>query len=648
MTVSEQNDFFGRQNELAFLEQACLLDGPDVMGLYGLAGIGKSSLLEQFLKRLAEQNQQSIFFDCQLIAPTPAAFLLALSQQLAIKANTIEQLIAVLDEATTPLLLILDQFESFRLLETWLRCDFMPKVQSKIRLIFAGRIKPDNQWLIHCPKNCVFKCLKLETLSTIEAAAYLTSVGLTEESASVINQFSDGHPLALRLASAVILEQPTRQINTASFDNTIQTLADYFVDDIKDPKLRQAIEATATVRRVSETVLAGMLNVADASNIYHQLSEIEFIECRSDGLSLHDVLKNAIVFSLKAKSPRRHSEYRNRAWRVLKIEMQTASSSTFWRYTADIIYLIDNPVIRDAFFPANDHREYSVEPAQADDFDAIMNIVRRHEPQSSHGSYQHWWQTLPETFYKVKNSDDKIVGFYCLINPEQLDASELKKDPVIDYWWQDLQKRTVQAKRPCALFVRRWLSIEEGEALSGVQAACWLDIKRAYMAMRPNLHYVYMAIEDVMPFASIAKDLGFVILSKQITLNGRPLTTAFLDFGEASFEGWISRTLMHEIESAGEKASLPYWFDKHAHQVILNQKRRDLTPLEFGVLSTLIANEGIAITRIELLDKVWDIHYDGASNVVDTVVASLRKKLLNKASFVQTVRGVGYRYQGQH
>jgi hypothetical protein len=646
MTILKQNHFFGREKELAFLDLVRLQDGPDIIGIYGLAGIGKSRLLEQFLKQRVKNNQQSVFFDCQLIEPTPCAFLFALSGQLAIEATSLEQLKVALEEVTIPILLILDQFESFRLLDSWLCCNFMPTMQSKIRMIFAGRIKPDNQWLIHSPRNCIFHSLRLETLSTYEAKAYLSAVGLDDDSASIINQFAEGHPLALRLASLAILEQPARQINAASLENAIQTLANYFVDDIKDAKLRQAIEATATVRRVSETVLAGMLDIADGSEIYHQLTEIEFIECRCDGLSLHEVLKNAIVFSLKAKSPRRQSEYRNRAWRILKIEMQTASSSTYWRYIADIIYLIDNPVIRDAFFPANDNNEYTVQPAEIADFDFIMAIVKRHEPQSVHASYIHWWHLLPETFHVIKNSEDKIVGFYCLINPEQLDVNALGMDPIIDNWWQDLQKRTVNDKRPHTLFVRRWLSFEDGEALSGVQAACWLDIKRIYMAMRPNLHHVYMTVENEMPFASVAKDLGFVLLPSRITFNERSYTTAFLDFGEGSIDEWMSRTLMREIEMVGG-TSFPSWFDKNAHQVVFNQNRTDLTRLEYGVLSTLIANEGIAISRTELLENVWDIHYDGASNVVDTVVVSLRKKLLDKASLVQAVRGVGYRYLTQ-
>jgi hypothetical protein len=645
--ASEQNLFFGREKELAFLAKAQWQDGPDVIGIYGLAGIGKSLLLEQFLKRYADISQQSVFLDCRLIEPTPSAFLLALSQELTINVTSIEQLMVVLGERTSPLFLILDQFESFRLLDTWLRCDFMPKLQSKIRLVFAGRIKPDHQWLIHCPKNCVFRSLKLESLSTIEAKAYLSSIGLNEDSALIVNRFAEGHPLALRLASVAILEQPVRQMNRVSFDNTIQILADYFLDDIKDPQLRQAIEATATVRRVSETVLAGMLELDDASEIYSQLTKIAFIECRSDGLSLHEVLKNAIVFSLKAKSPQKYSEYRSRAWGVLKNEMQTTNSNTYWRYTADIIYLIDNPVIRDAFFPACDHSEYSVELAKTGDFDAIMAIVELHEPPSAYAIYRHWWHELPEIFHRVKNSKDEIVGFYCLINPEQLDVSLIGIDPIIDYWWHDLKKRTVSTKHSGTLFVRRWLSTEEGEALSGIQAACWLDIKRVYMAMRPNLHHVYMTVEDVEPFASVAKDLGFIVLAEQIILNERRFTTAFLDFGEASIDGWMSRTLMHEIESDGKKSSLPKWFDKDAHQVTLDQKRIDLTPLEYGVLSTLITNEGVVISRTELLDEVWDIHYDGASNVVDTVMVNIRKKLGTKAVLIQAVRGVGYRYLSQ-
>ena len=68
--------------------------------------------------------------------------------------------------------------------------------------------------------------------------------------------------------------------------------------------------------------------------------------------------------------------------------------------------------------------------------------------------------------------------------------------------------------------------------------------------------------------------------------------------------------------------------------------------LEYGTLTLLITNQGVAISRKELLEKVWDIHYEGASNVIDTVILTLRKKLRDKAILIQSVRGIGYRFIG--
>ena len=48
------------------------------------------------------------------------------------------------------------------------------------------------------------------------------------------------------------------------------------------------------------------------------------------------------------------------------------------------------------------------------------------------------------------------------------------------------------------------------------------------------------------------------------------------------------------------------------------------------------------MSRVDLLEHVWDAHYDGLSNVVDVHVASLRRKL---PDVIETIRGVGYRIE---
>ena len=59
----------------------------------------------------------------------------------------------------------------------------------------------------------------------------------------------------------------------------------------------------------------------------------------------------------------------------------------------------------------------------------------------------------------------------------------------------------------------------------------------------------------------------------------------------------------------------------------------------------LFEREGKAVSRTELLNEVWGYDYEGGSNVVDAMVHSLRKKLGEQGSAIETVTGVGYRFR---
>jgi DNA-binding response OmpR family regulator len=83
--------------------------------------------------------------------------------------------------------------------------------------------------------------------------------------------------------------------------------------------------------------------------------------------------------------------------------------------------------------------------------------------------------------------------------------------------------------------------------------------------------------------------------------------------------------------------------DAGAGEVVLDGSRVSLTPLEFGVLNHLHAHRGRVVSRTAVLQAVWGYHDVGGSNVVDSVIRSLRKKMAKDAAFIETVRGFGYR-----
>ncbi|CAM3450048.1 Response regulator [Deinococcus saxicola] len=82
--------------------------------------------------------------------------------------------------------------------------------------------------------------------------------------------------------------------------------------------------------------------------------------------------------------------------------------------------------------------------------------------------------------------------------------------------------------------------------------------------------------------------------------------------------------------------------DWTARAVFRDGARVALTAKEFSLLEVLASHPGRIYTRDELIDRVWDGRFDAESNVVDTYVRNLRRKLGDPV--VQTVRGLGYRF----
>jgi two-component system phosphate regulon response regulator PhoB len=71
----------------------------------------------------------------------------------------------------------------------------------------------------------------------------------------------------------------------------------------------------------------------------------------------------------------------------------------------------------------------------------------------------------------------------------------------------------------------------------------------------------------------------------------------------------------------------------------------ELTATEFKLLSHLMHNRGRVQTRDVLLDRVWGYNFEGYSRTIDTHIRRIRKKLGDRQNLIETVRGVGYRFQ---
>ena len=166
--------------------------------------------------------------------------------------------------------------------------------------------------------------------------------------------------------------------------------------------------------------------------------------------------------------------------------------------------------------------------------------------------------------------------------------------------------------------------------------------------MRPRLRWVYTCYDDAELYRHPMEELGFRIVNEgRPVLDGVMHHTFRLDMGVDSVDGWLGNLLAQETGTAtGEATGYSQLLDEQARELVVNGSRIGLTPLEFGVLAYLVARPNKAVARYELVEAVWGYGKEAStSNVVETVVRSVRQKLGAHRNALETVRGVGYRYR---
>jgi hypothetical protein len=239
----------------------------------------------------------------------------------------------------------------------------------------------------------------------------------------------------------------------------------------------------------------------------------------------------------------------------------------------------------------------------------------------------------------VRDAELDMAGFYCMLEPTRVPAAQLAADPVTACWVRHLETSPVPEGQT-ALFLRRWLTRDTGEAPSDVQAACWCDVKRSYLVMRDSLRRLYVTARDPQPYAEALGALGFYMLDETVEVDGQAYGTAVLDFGPRLIHSWLMRLVDNETGLAQTDL-----LDEGARELVVDGERVSLTPLEFSLLVYLRQRPDEVVTRPQLLKEVWGEDYLAGSNVVDVVVRSLRRKLGSYASVIETVTGAGYRYR---
>ncbi|MBK8702213.1 MAG: response regulator transcription factor [Saprospiraceae bacterium] len=162
--------------------------------------------------------------------------------------------------------------------------------------------------------------------------------------------------------------------------------------------------------------------------------------------------------------------------------------------------------------------------------------------------------------------------------------------------------------------------------------ASGIEICRAIRKVNPHLPVIFLTAKDTVD------DVVFGLETGANDYLRKPF----------AFEELLARIRVLLRSQTGEQHIFNYAnieLDLDIHQVKKDGVPVSLTQKEFALLELLLRNKGKVCRRTRIIEKVWDINFDHDTSVIDVYINFLRKKLDSpgKPSFIQTLRGVGYR-----
>jgi len=549
-------------------------DGPSAVFVHGVAGIGKTALVVGALV-----GPTTVVVDGREVEPTPATVLAHLGSVLELGAGscTLEQ-VADAIEAASVVALVVDSYERFAVVDGWLRNRLLPSLPAHTTTVLVGRNPPNVAWRTAPGWRQLLVDMVLGPLTDADSVRLVARKGLDGDRAERARRFGRGHPLALELACEALLRHPDLVVADGPPAEVVEELVEVLFDDL-DPEVRYAVEAASVLRRVTVPELAAVLN-ADAAateRAWKALRELPFATVRSDGVELQPVVQDVTSSRLELRDPGRARELRRRAARVA---LATVHQAPGWSATADLLHLVQNPIVRSGFLPPAG-AQHPVETASAADLADVLAITERYLGADERAWLERWWHHHPEGLSVARGPGRSVQAFSVVVDAAAVGPELRRADPVAAAMAADLQLRPLR-RGGRALLNRRMLSAERGSEPCPELALMIVDLKRTYLEMRPDLLRVYDTAPVDGPLASMVRALGFALVA-----GARSADLWALEMPAGSVDAWIADHI--ELETSPRRV-LASTDDPSRRLALLSAREREV----LAVLADGLTNQELA------------------------------------------------------
>ena len=519
--------FVGRGEEVKVFEG--YLAGPGgVLYVHGPGGVGKTALLRRFGWLCERAGRPVVWLDARDAGRnTPP-----LDTWLGGVAGAV---------------LFVDAAEVLVPLDRWINEESMAGLAGDTIIVVASRAAPPLAWRVDPGWRSLLHTLPLANLSPAECATLLTDQGVPESEHAPVVAFTRGHPLALALVVDARAGNGGRLPDPAR-PEIVTALLDVLLEAVPGPRHRAALKACAQVRATTEPLLAALLDIADARELFDWLRGLSVIELGPRGLLPHDLVRNALATELWWRHPDRHREIRLRAVTYYRARLASLDASEKNHVLVDAAFLYrDHPIIGRALtaFSSNaapldgEPSHFAVVPARANDAADVIDMVTRHEGTVSAGLATHWMTRQPQNTFIVRDErTNGAAGYVQLVSLAAVPDTDRRTDPAVAAACAHVDDALRQGQ--AVTLVRFWMNRDTYQMFCPVQTEITLHILQ-HSLTTPDLAITLIACASPEEWETVSAYTHSVrVPGADFTVDGRTTGVFERDWRATSPLDWLA------------------------------------------------------------------------------------------------------------
>lgn len=399
----------GREGTLAVLDRA-VERGLRWIHVYGVGGVGKTTLVNAFTRSLELRGRNVCQCNGFFLQPAPTV----VTDALFSKPREVY---------------VLDTFERLQVLELWFAQRVLGYGGITGSFVTAGRQPLSDRLAASGSADGTIAQFKLENLSADAVAHYLGQRGIAHDRHPEIWKFSKGHPLALRVAAAILANDDRARFDIGDHPSALRFLMSSLLDQTPTLTHRRALEVLAVNRTTTEATLRSQLPEGNHREIFEWLCRLPITLLTPQGLAPHDLARQVLFAELSWRNPTAAQELATRAHIDAVERAATCPPAALQQAIGDAVFA--GGLRWRGAIELEEVPECYPDAIRPEDDAHILDIVERHQGAASAVLVQYWLGRARERFLIGRGRSGQVVAFMLIVDHGSIEDADLAADPAV-------------------------------------------------------------------------------------------------------------------------------------------------------------------------------------------------------------------------